>query len=796
MKVIKITDLLRLLIVNAKTHTLFAVLFVNLFALMATFFISDLFLNFMPRESFHVAHAVYDARSVNLLESMPRELNVSTQTHAVNEIDIQFNMRMFSLGGHDNAFQTADGNSGVRLEFEPVSSRMAIVVGSRRDHSVFMVPSVVDVERDYRVRIKLYKNQIQCFIDDQEVLNKYDSSLAYSVSKLLVGTGYSQSRPFSGKITDFTMSYGTVFEPLWLKIFKKCLLVALALNVVLVFVRYKILMRMKYHYIKYNEKHGAYSNEHVSVWYQSTIMNFLKDARYSIPMLLSAAIGFSFAMTHLSIGADDTCVDRYFDGEYLLAQNRVTGYLVNRVLQVYAVKPFVPDFMCVLLLIVSSLVFSAVFKRVSNDRLHPLTYTFFTCIFISYPLIFQIFIIMGANLNICIGYALASLSIVFAVEFLNTKRGINLLISSVILYFALSCYESFASVYLCAFSAVLVLKYLFGDDEDKNIGKVLVNGIALFIPLVIALIIYKVVGSVLASYIQLPNYAATGIAWESQTQTFHEIFTGLWKGVVLKFIYSGLIFQPITSLVIAIFCGLALSIFYLIKYRKFAIVLIVFAMLLSVVSLSLLQGYATFYRSCQVFAFFTAFLLGLTLHEILQSSSRKFIKNTAVVLMTILVFRQANDLNNWFYVDYMRSEEERAMANLIAHQVKSEFGVYKPVIFTGGNGISENINSHLVIKPHTWNGKLFNSIASRMMGYDMSGYKFVESDMVPIYGWAIGAFGEVNTELLKYFKMNGHTFRQGTMEMFIEAIEISKYKPVWPAKGAIFETPTYIVVHL
>ncbi len=790
----KISEILESLIESLTIRKIYFMVFINILVLMSVFFAIEKLSSFMPRESYKVVNGLYNNRSVNLNDNTPKELRVATLPQSINEVDIQFNMKLFSTVGSHNAFQTADDNRGIRFELDPASRRMGLVVGSNQDFSVFWMPKTIEEGRDYNVRFNIVKSKVKIFLDGEEVLSKFDSSLRYEVEKVIVGSGYSQRRPFDGEISDYVMSYGAMWEPLAVKIFKGFLFLTLSLLLALIFLHHKVFVSLRN--FVFPEKTNDASAQEMLKWYKSTVIEFLKDAKYVLPLLFSAAVGFSFTLTHLSIGADDTSVDRYFDGEYLLAQNRVTGYIVNRVLHVYAVKPFVPDFLSVLLLIVSALIFSAVFKKISKNKLHPLTYTIFTCLFISYPLIFQIFIVMGANLNICLGYLLTSISILFVFEFLEKKRSDKLFKSAVILYFALSCYESFAAVYLCALTSILTLKYLFGDEEDKQIGRVVLNGLILFIPLFAALVIYKVVGSILSSYIHLPNYAATGIAWASNAQTLYETFVGLWKGIALKFILSGFIFQPITSLVIAMIGSVVLAVFYAIKYKKIVIVLIILAMLLSIISLSILQGYATFYRSCQVFSFFTAFVLSLMLHQVINSNYRKHLKNSALILVSILVFRQANDLNNWFFVDYMRSEEEKTIANSIAYQVKSRFDINKPVIFTGGNGISDNINSYLTIKPDSWNGKIFNSIASRMMGYDMSGYKFVEGDMVPVYSWAIGAFGEVNTELLKYFKMNGHTFRQGTMEMFVEAIENSKRKPVWPAKGAIFETPTYIVVHL
>jgi|GEM_PF-6491079 len=787
-------NMLKKWIENLTVLKLFILLIINLLFLTGLIVTSDKIVLLMADESIQASHDHYDSRLTDTSEGMPRELSIPPTPDGINDIDIQFNMKVLSISGNNNAFQTADDNRGIRMEFDPSTSRAAIIVGSTHNWSVFWLSVNIELNQDYLVHINVHNQQVTCTLNGLEVLNTVDSSLNYIVGRTVVGSGFSQTRPFDGEISNFIISYSAKQEPVIIKALKALLAITFIFFMTLILARCKVFYFISR--ILFQDKTNIWmaSSEDTLTWYKSAVASFLKDMGYILPLLLTTLVGFAFMLTHLSIGADDTCVDRYFDGNYLLAQNRITGYLVNRVLHVYSVKPFVPDFLSVLMLSLSALIFCAVFKKTTKNKLHPLTYTIFSCIFVSFPLLFEILIVMGANLNICLGYLLTSISLIFALEILETKKKIYFLIASVLVYFTISCYESFAAVYLCAITALLTLKYLFGDDEDKDVSRVLMNGLKLLLPLLIALVIYKVMSIILGSFIHLPNYAATGIAWSPTT--FFEVFTGLWKGVVLKFVLSGLIFQPITSLCIAMIMCIVLIAFYMARYRKVAIVLILLAMLLSIISLSILQGYATFYRSCQVFAFFTGFILCLTAHQILSSRCHKVLKNSGLILISILIFRQANDLNNWFYVDYMRAEEEKTMANLIAYQIKSEFDINKPVLFTGGSGISDNINQYLVIKPNTWNGKVFNTLASRLIGSDMSGYKFVEGDMTPIYGWAIGAFGEVNTEILKYFKMNGHTFKRGTMGMFVEAIEISTYKPVWPAKGSIFETPSYIVVHL
>ena len=61
--------------------------------------------------------------------------------------------------------------------------------------------------------------------------------------------------------------------------------------------------------------------------------------------------------------------------------------------------------------------------------------------------------------------------------------------------------------------------------------------------------------------------------------------------------------------------------------------------------------------------------------------------------------------------------------------------------------------------------------------------------------WGVTAFGEVNTELLKFFSHEGFDFKQGTEEMYDEALVYAKSMESWPQLGAIVDMGEFILVN-
>lgn len=49
---------------------------------------------------------------------------------------------------------------------------------------------------------------------------------------------------------------------------------------------------------------------------------FIKDIYYMIPLILTAILSFGFAITHYTINTDSLSDNRYYSGNYLLAQER------------------------------------------------------------------------------------------------------------------------------------------------------------------------------------------------------------------------------------------------------------------------------------------------------------------------------------------------------------------------------------------------------------------------------------------------------------------------------------------
>ena len=114
-------------------------------------------------------------------------------------------------------------------------------------------------------------------------------------------------------------------------------------------------------------------------------------------LLLTAVCAYGYKVTNVTIGIDDTPSLYYFE-EGLIA---IVG--LNKVISLAEFAPFVTDFAAVLLLIAAAIVWSALFYSVFGEKIPMTGYAYFAAVFVSCPLISEVFTYFLHN-GIAIGY--------------------------------------------------------------------------------------------------------------------------------------------------------------------------------------------------------------------------------------------------------------------------------------------------------------------------------------------------------------------------------------------------------
>jgi len=102
---------------------------------------------------------------------------------------------------------------------------------------------------------------------------------------------------------------------------------------------------------------------------------FIKSKMFIYPVIILALLGYGFAITHSTVNIDTLSHVRYYQGGEFIAQGRFAAALFDNIFHIMGFNPFFNDCLSVMLLIVASISFCIVFKRITHDKLKTISYS-------------------------------------------------------------------------------------------------------------------------------------------------------------------------------------------------------------------------------------------------------------------------------------------------------------------------------------------------------------------------------------------------------------------------------------
>lgn len=458
--------------------------------------------------------------------------------------------------------------------------------------------------------------------------------------------------------------------------------------------------------------------------------------------------------------------------------------------------PFFVDFITVILLIIAAILFCSLFNEISKGRLRKIAYTIFACFFITYPLVMEIFTYVPMGISISLGFIAIALSLISYTEYLNTNKTRYMIFSVLMIWLAVSLYESFAVVYVLGVFAIKVIELLYAD-EKKKLRDVIKDCILYFIPLLLGIMINYIFAYCFKKIFNIPENTKA-----SRTILYFKANIG----VVLKYLLHTIIVEevldafgylPITFLVISFIISIIMACVTSIRKKNISILLVFLGMQLSIFLLSIIQGHSAGYRMSQQFYLFVPVIFMILVQMIMDSNMKKILKNIAMFVICLMLFYQVKDLYNWQYLNDIRYQKEKSDAILIANEIMQKYGNEKPIIFVGTYEMPEQLEK--AVRPNELHRKILEYYNQKSdMKIDMENIHISHTNLQSYI--AFGMVGHITegipgVELIKFFKYLGYDFKTGTMDMYNEAKKIENDLPNWPQKGSIVEMEEYIVVN-
>ena len=405
----------------------------------------------------------------------------------------------------------------------------------------------------------------------------------------------------------------------------------------------------------------------------------------SLFILFFVIISYSFSLFNRTIGIDDLARNYYLgEGKAMIAGTRWMFWLFNRMLSTVYYSPFLDDFLSLIFLLISASLISCIFYYLKKDA-GRWKYIVFVSIYATFPLINELWEYTSASMMVYAGLAFSSFALLY---YLVNEKAIDLLdylVMGVFLTPSMASYEAGSFAYITLVFVVLYLRYLYGNDR-----KWLLTGSKLAVPLVISLCLRLGVGILLikAYHLEYLKNGDTGLRWN--TLSFDSCLREIIDVNRQMYFDRALDYLPILEFVLSL--GIYFIFSLISVFQKRINIVLVFFLLLSVFSQSIMQGFHLPYRTAQTVQLFTAFCIYL-LMDVFHKN--KTVNTILAILMLFLSYRQSVCLYDLLTLNNQRSDNEAMLINTIGYRLYSEFDISKPVVFCGNYDLGDMIKKEV-----------------------------------------------------------------------------------------------------
>lgn len=554
-------------------------------------------------------------------------------------------------------------------------------------------------------------------------------------------------------------------------------------------------------------------------------------------LLLTAVCAYGYKVTNVTIGIDDTPSLYYFEEGLIAIVGRWVLFLLNKVISLAEFVPFVTDFAAVLLLIAAAIVWSALFYSVFGEKIPVMGYAHFAAVFVSCPLISEVFTYFLHN-GIAIGYLSCAVSLCFMREWQSSIRkqrngsGLGeklfcpavtkLAAAAIFLWIAMGCYESFMILWLAGLLLLLLSERIcLGTEHTARTGERGVFGTlaggalaALAAVLLRSLMIVVLTKAFRLEYLQgeaVQRSVTEMLGWMVQPGAFGELAMILKRTFVLYGVFA-YAYLPIRIFVLSAVVITVVTLVRVIRGRDVWALILLPAAYLAAFSLLFIEGKATLYRSAQfvpVFCGYGALLFAYIIYELTGSPGRGVhrklclgMRGIAVAVLVVITWNQCMDMTKWFYIDKQKYDAAVKTVDQIALDLERDFDTSKPVIFTGNYEIPYSIIQDAYVsygdRKYYKMKRLTDLIDPDLLDKYNRGSKGVwvaQTPALSVIDWGRYAF-DSDAELVRFFEMHGYRLVAcGDIDRYAEAEEASLELPQYPQDGYIVDKGDYIIVH-
>lgn len=544
-----------------------------------------------------------------------------------------------------------------------------------------------------------------------------------------------------------------------------------------------------------------------------------KRRYFAVVLPLMAVLSFCTLLTNPTVGIDDTAFDIYFEQGVAPAAGRWCLFLINKVFAL-SYNPYFMEAVGLALFCVSVSLWCVVFYRVYGSKIPDYGYLLFGCVMISSPITSEVIVYYLHN-GIFLAYGMCALAILIGMKpfrtdcsYKNGQKIKYLLLSVLCLTIALGCYESFMIVFLMGMLMVYLSVRMTGGKKyrEKAIPWAVYVILAAVGALLCRTLIVKAMIALFGLQEETKVLNSRGLheflGWFDGTRSLSD-FVYVMKDFFVKYYINGVVYLPITILVLAIGILLLFAAGLSVKKKDGLIVAVAVGIVLLPWLMPVLEGSATFYRSCQYIPLLTAFVALLVSRYVAflisagAARRRKLIKYTSAFLAGVLLYAQAYEMNQWLYLDALKYEDTERTLDAVANSILQCEDSGKPICIVGEYKVPQSLAQQAICP--SWSKK-YAIVEALVKNLDETiwekyctdtGYVFAETPELSFLEWGATAFYGFDRQIIKFWKMHGYTFTEdNNLAHYVEAREEMKDGPVFPKAGSVVEKEDYIIVNL
>ena len=466
----------------------------------------------------------------------------------------------------------------------------------------------------------------------------------------------------------------------------------------------------------------------------------LSRCQYLIPVFMFSIMAYGFSIFNRTVSIDDLLYSYYISENFSIAGMRWGNYLLSFLFSTKEYSPFVGKYVSWLALVLAGIMVSFLFFCIGRCK-KTVCYTIASCMFITYPLVIELWEYSYLGVSVSTSLGIISLLIIYCN--INNPKEIkdhisSFLLSSIIMVFVFSLYESAIFIYITLVFVIIYFKLI--KREFNKIKDWLFYGCMFTLPLFFAFIFKYLIGFVLVKVTgtTVSAFGDTKVYWASNS--LYELFHSLAVGSVIKYFIRGLTYFPISEFVIFLFVFMFIISRDSIK-TSFSCLIIGSMLIASLFFLSLLKGKTLPYRHAQTIELFISFVPYLALYETEGNYIQKKKAYSFEILAVLFLFfctRQGVYTSELICLNNQRSDNEAMVIQNIGYRLYTEFDSSKKVVFCGNYHLGRFIESQIFV-PSDNLEFLIRDLD------DESKEKFVETNVNSCINWAMEAYNNQKT---------------------------------------------------